>query len=94
MDTLCHGEMIYPLELEDTLHHRPAVKMAAVIGVPTAKAGEAARAFVVLEAHRYQLLGLSIYLCGLAQRPTETISHIQIVTLGFSIHCTPNIDSL
>ncbi|XP_022703208.1 uncharacterized protein LOC111268461 [Varroa jacobsoni] len=38
MDTLCHGEMIYPLELEDTLHHRPAVKMAAVIGVPTAKA--------------------------------------------------------
>ncbi|OQR78155.1 4-coumarate--CoA ligase 1-like [Tropilaelaps mercedesae] len=48
LDTfLCQGTRITPVELEDTLRHHPAVKMAVVVGVPVARAGEAARAFIV-----------------------------------------------
>ncbi|TDE35664.1 AMP-binding protein [Antarcticimicrobium sediminis] len=42
------GFNIYPREVEDTLAAHPAVDMAAVIGVPDAKWGEAVTAFVVL----------------------------------------------
>jgi len=42
------GFNIYPREVEDALMSHPAVSMAAVIGVPDAKWGEAVKAFVVL----------------------------------------------
>ena len=41
------GVNIYPREIEDHLHHHPAVLEAAVIGVPDAEWGESLRAFVV-----------------------------------------------
>jgi len=41
------GVNIYPREIEDHLHHHPAVLEAAVIGVPDPEWGESLRAFVV-----------------------------------------------
>lgn len=41
------GENVYPLEVEDVLHHIPGIVEAAVIGVPDAKWGEVGRAFIV-----------------------------------------------
>ncbi len=42
------GFNIFPREIEDTLHEHPAVKSAAVIGVPHEKWGELVKAIVVL----------------------------------------------
>ncbi|MNK81911.1 Long-chain-fatty-acid--CoA ligase FadD13 [compost metagenome] len=42
------GENIYPAELEKILHGHPAIKEAAVIGIPHPKWGEVGRAVVVL----------------------------------------------
>jgi acyl-CoA synthetase (AMP-forming)/AMP-acid ligase II len=44
------GFNIYPREVEDVLHEHPAVKNAAVVGVPHEKWGEAVKAIVVLHA--------------------------------------------
>ncbi len=44
------GFNVYPREVEDALFEHPAVKGAAVIGVPDAKWGEAVKAIVVLHA--------------------------------------------
>ena len=41
------GENVYPAEVENALHHHPAVAEAAVIGVPDPKWGEVGRAVVV-----------------------------------------------
>jgi fatty-acyl-CoA synthase len=41
------GENVYPLEVEDVLHHIPGIVEAAVIGVPDVKWGEVGRAFIV-----------------------------------------------
>jgi fatty-acyl-CoA synthase len=41
------GENVYPAEVENVLHHHPAVAEAAVIGVPDPKWGEVGRAVVV-----------------------------------------------
>ncbi|MBY8824317.1 AMP-binding protein [Sphingomonas colocasiae] len=44
------GFNIYPREVEDALMSHPAIALAAVIGVPDAKWGEAVTAFVTLRA--------------------------------------------
>ena len=52
------GENVYPAEIENVLHEHPAVKEAAVVGVPDERWGEACLAFVVLggEATEEELL--------------------------------------
>jgi len=42
------GENVYPAEIENVLHEHPAVREAAVVGVPDERWGEACLAFVVL----------------------------------------------
>ncbi len=41
------GENIYPPEIEEFLHHHPAVAEVAVVGLPDAKYGEVVSAWVV-----------------------------------------------
>ncbi|ARP81824.1 fatty-acid--CoA ligase [Bordetella genomosp. 8] len=43
------GENVAPAEVEEILHGHPAVQMAQVIGVPDARLGEVAGAFVLLK---------------------------------------------
>jgi fatty-acyl-CoA synthase len=43
------GENVAPAEVEEVLHGHPAVHMAQVIGVPDARLGEVAGAFIVLK---------------------------------------------
>ena len=52
------GENVYPAEIENVLHEHPAVKEAAVAGVPDERWGEVCLAFVVLvaEASEEELL--------------------------------------
>ncbi|MBR9974627.1 MAG: AMP-binding protein, partial [Bacteroidetes bacterium] len=44
------AENVYPAEIERVLREHPAVRAAAVIGVPDERWGEAGKAFVVLDA--------------------------------------------
>jgi fatty-acyl-CoA synthase len=44
------GENVYPAEIEEFLHHHPAVAEVAVAGVPDAKYGEVVAAWVVTKA--------------------------------------------
>jgi fatty-acyl-CoA synthase len=44
------GENVAPAEVEETLHAHPAVQQAQVVGVPDARLGEVAAAYVVLRA--------------------------------------------
>ncbi len=46
---LVSGFNVYPREVEDVLYMHPAVKEAAVIGVPDSQRGESVKAFVVLK---------------------------------------------
>jgi long-chain acyl-CoA synthetase len=46
---LVNGINVYPREIEEIIHQFPAVKEAAVIGVPDARRGEHAVAFVALQ---------------------------------------------
>lgn len=43
------GENVYPVEVERALYDHPAVREAAVVGVPDPKWGEVGVAFVVLK---------------------------------------------
>jgi long-chain acyl-CoA synthetase len=45
------GFKVWPREVEETLYRHPAVKLAAVIGVPDDYRGEAVKAYVVRTAH-------------------------------------------
>jgi long-chain acyl-CoA synthetase len=44
------GFKVWPREVEETLYEHPAVKVAAVVGVPDAFRGEAVKAYVVLRS--------------------------------------------
>jgi fatty-acyl-CoA synthase len=46
------GENVYPAEVESVMYRHPAIKEAALIGVPDAKWGEVGRAVVVTEPGR------------------------------------------
>lgn len=43
------GYKVWPREVEETLFEHPAIREAAVVGVPDARSGEAVKAFVVLK---------------------------------------------
>ena len=43
------GFNVYPREVEEVLHHHPAVAEVAVVGLPDAYRGEAVSAFIVLK---------------------------------------------
>jgi long-chain acyl-CoA synthetase len=43
------GFNVYPRELEEVLYQHPAIREAAVVGVPDAKMGEEVKAFVALK---------------------------------------------
>jgi long-chain acyl-CoA synthetase len=46
---ICGGFNVYPRDVEEVLYQHPAVKEAAVAGVPDAYRGETVKAFVVLK---------------------------------------------
>jgi long-chain acyl-CoA synthetase len=46
----CSGFKVWPREVEDALHEHPAVREAAVVGVPDAYRGETVKAYVSLNA--------------------------------------------
>jgi long-chain acyl-CoA synthetase len=46
---LVGGFNVYPREVEDILFQHPKVAIAAVVGVPDAKSGEAVKAFIQLK---------------------------------------------
>jgi acyl-CoA synthetase (AMP-forming)/AMP-acid ligase II len=64
------GVNIYSREVEDALHHHPAVREAAVIGVPDAQWGESIHAYIVLKP-------------GSAATPEELQKHCQTQIASF-----------
>ena len=46
------GFKVWPREVEEALYAHPAVRLAAVVGVPDDYRGEAVKAFVVLKERR------------------------------------------
>jgi acyl-CoA synthetase (AMP-forming)/AMP-acid ligase II len=66
------GENIYCAEIEQALHKHPAVKQAAVVGVPDAKWGETVKAYVILRD-------------GFEAAPEELIQHCRGLVAGYKI---------
>jgi long-chain acyl-CoA synthetase len=46
---ICGGFNVYPRDVEDVLYQHPAVREAAVVGIPDKYRGETVKAFVVLK---------------------------------------------
>jgi fatty-acyl-CoA synthase len=61
------GENVYPAEIENVLHEHPAVKEAAVVGVPDERWGEVCVAFVVRASETSAEALLEHCRCGLAR---------------------------
>ena len=75
------GENISPLEIENVLVEHPAVKQVSIVGVPDARTGEAALAFVVLkDGAQFTLADLAAFLSlrGLAKQKFP--EHLRIVS--------------
>ncbi|WP_448581829.1 long-chain-fatty-acid--CoA ligase [Thermaurantiacus sp.] len=66
------AENIYPAEVENALHTHPAVRDAAVIGVPDPKWGEAVKAIIVLKE-------------GAHATADEIIAHCRPLIAGYKI---------
>ncbi len=71
------GENVYPAEVENALHAHPAVREAAVIGVPDDKWGEAVKACVVLKP-------------GESLSEAEVIAHARQYIAGYK--CPKSVD--
>ena len=82
------GFNVYPREVEDALTSHPAVAMAAVIGVPDAKWGEAVKALVVRKAggdvSDEELIALVKQKKGSTQAPksVEFIDELPVTAVG------------
>jgi fatty-acyl-CoA synthase len=61
------GENVYPAEIENVLHEHPAVKEAAVVGVPDERWGEVCVGFVVLAGEAKEEALLEHCRAGLAR---------------------------
>jgi long-chain acyl-CoA synthetase len=46
----CSGYSVFPAEVEDLLYRHPAVKEAAVIGIPDSYRGESPKAYIILKS--------------------------------------------
>src|SRR5262249_1267715 len=66
------GENIYPPEIEEFLHHHPAVSEVAVVGLPDAKYGEVVSAWIVARA------GMSLSRDDVRLYCRERIAHFKI----------------
>ena len=63
---IVNGINVYPREIEEVIYHYPGVREAAVIGVPDARRGEQAVAFV--SAVEGQSLEEKALICSLSAR--------------------------
>ena len=75
------GENISPLEIENVLAMHPAVKQVAIVGIPDARTGEAALAFVVLnDGAQFTLAEMAAFLSlrGLAKQKFP--EHLRVVS--------------
>ena len=74
------GENISPLEIENALAEHAAIKQVAIVGIPDARTGEAALAFVVLnEGTQFSLKDMTEFLSqrGLARQKFP--EHLRVV---------------
>jgi long-chain acyl-CoA synthetase len=73
------GFNVYPNEVEDVLFTHPAVKEAAVIGVPDDYRGEAVKAFIILKAGVAAAAEELIEFCRVRLARYKVPSHIEFV---------------
>jgi acyl-CoA synthetase (AMP-forming)/AMP-acid ligase II len=74
------GENISPLEVENVLMEHPAIRQIAIVGVPDARTGEAAMAFVVLnDKASLNLADMSAFLTGRGLARQKFPEHLRIV---------------
>ncbi len=72
------GYNVYPSEVEGVLHQHPAVRTAAVVGVPDAYHGEVVRAFVVLrDGHQTSAAALLAH-CRSALAPYKVPAEVEL----------------
>jgi acyl-CoA synthetase (AMP-forming)/AMP-acid ligase II len=74
------GENISPLEVENALCEHPAVRQVAIVGVPDARTGEAALAFVVLHPQaEFSLAEMSRFLAARGMARQKFPEYLRIV---------------
>jgi acyl-CoA synthetase (AMP-forming)/AMP-acid ligase II len=81
------GENLSPKEIEDMLHKHPAIEIAAVVGMPHPRTGEAVCAFLVLaEGSAIDLPEIDRFLTAAGLSRQKVPEHIEIVeTLPTSV---------
>ena len=71
------GENVYPVEVERALSAHPAIREAAVIGVPDEKWGEVGRAFVVLAEGATRAREDALRFCGERLAKFKAPKHVE-----------------